>query len=98
VEKICRNSLLLIKKINPNDCCNIRDKPLSQEECDFIGMPKGFDGSIYTLRKHVYQYTPRESQLLLKYRTYVSINNLQPGLATVANSLSYLLLHYFHWE
>jgi len=70
--------------------------PLFQEDCDFIGMPKGFDGSMYALGKHVYQFAPRESPPSSKYRTYVSTNNLQ--FAMMAKSLSYLLLHYFHWE
>jgi len=53
---------------------------------------------MYALGKHVYQYAPRESQLSSKCRTYAGTNDLQPGLATMAKSLSYLLLHHFHWE
>ncbi len=42
-------SLPVIEKLNSNDCCNVRDKPLSGEKCDFIGMPKVFNGSMYAL-------------------------------------------------
>ncbi len=97
-KRICRISLPVIEKLNSNYCCNVRDKPLSKEECDFIGMPKGFDGSMYALGKHVYQYAPKESQPSSKYRTYAGTNDLQPEFAIMTKSLSYLLSHYFHWE
>jgi len=88
----------VIEKVNSNDCCNVRDKPFSKEECDFIGMPKGFDGSMYALGKHVYQYAPKESQPSSKYRTYAGTNDLQPELAMMKKYLSYLCSYYFHWE
>jgi len=34
----------------------------------------------------------------LKNRIYAGTNDLQPGLATMAKSLSYLLLNHFHWK
>jgi len=59
-KRICRISLPVIEKLNSNDCCNVKDKPLSKEECDFIGMLKGFDGSMYALGRHVYQYPSKK--------------------------------------
>jgi len=57
-KRICRISLPVIEKLNPKDYASIRDQPLMQEECDFIDMHKGFDGCMYALGKHVYQYAP----------------------------------------
>jgi len=62
-KRICQISLPVIEKLNSKDYCNVRDKPLSKEECEFIGMQKGFDGCMYALGKHVYQYAPQESHL-----------------------------------
>jgi len=84
VQIICRISLPVVERLNPNDGCIVPDKPLSQEECDFIGMPKGFNGSMYAFSKHDSQYTPRESKPSSKYRKYAGTNDLQPGLATMA--------------
>jgi len=83
-KKLCRITLPLIEKLIPNDCYNIRDKPISKEEWDFIGMPKGFDGSMYVLGKHIYQYIQEKVNHHPKYRTYAGTTDLQPGLATMA--------------
>jgi len=96
--RIRRISLPVIEKLNSKDYCNVRDNPLSKEECQFIGMEKGFDGSMYAIGKHVYQYAPRDSHPSSKYRTYSGTNDLHPELAMMSKSLSYLLSHYFHWE
>jgi len=96
-KRICRISLPVIEKLNSNYCCNVRDKPLSKEECDFIGMLKGFDGSMYALGRHVYQY-PSKKVNCHQNTGHIGTNDLQPELAIMTKSLTYLLSHYFHWE
>jgi len=76
----------------------VRDDPLTEEECEKIKMPFGFEGAMYAVGKHVNHYAKNESSSQNKYVYYKGTPDLMPGLSRMSQSLCHMFSHHFHWE
>jgi len=59
----------------------IRENPLTDEECQKINMPSGFEGAMYAIGKHVNHYAKTEAPSKQKYVYYKRTQDLMPGLS-----------------
>jgi len=69
--------------------CVVREDPLTEEECQMIKMPFGFEGAMYAIGEHINHYTKNNSPSQHKYVYYKGTPDLMPGLSWLSQSLSH---------
>jgi len=88
---IALGSLLAMR--DPTRIVAVRHVPKSEEECARVNLPYDFDGVMYALGKHVYQY-----QLSKSYMKYGGTHNFEPDLRVMSECLARQLKSRYHWE
>jgi len=83
----------VLARRDPTRIVAVHHVPKSEEECARANLPYGFDGVMYALRKHVYQY-----QLSKSYNKYGGTHNFKPDLQVMSECLARQLKSRYHLE
>ncbi len=67
---------------DPNVIVPVHHVPKSEEECQGVNLPYGFDGVMYALGKHVNQY-----QAFKNYVKYNGTHNFEPDVRVMSECL-----------
>jgi len=83
----------VLARRDPTRIIPVRHVPKSEEECNRVNLPYGFDGVMYALRKHVYWY-----QLSKSYMKYGGTHHFEPDVQVMSECLVRQLKSRYHWE
>ena len=83
-------SQFLSREDNAQPVC---EASLTEQECKQADLPYGFDGGMYVLGKHLYNYGKEKL-----YMEYCGTYWFQPWICMLCELLQSLLSSHFHWE
>ncbi len=82
-----------LARCDPNKILPVRHMPKSEDECQRVNLPYGFDGVMYAVGKHVNQY-----EAFKNYVKYNGTHNFEPDVRVMSECLVQQLRSRYHWE